>query len=106
MVVMREEDIARARAETPGCTRVTHLNNAGAALPPACVTNTVIDHLRAESLGGGYEPADARARVDAVYQSIATLINAAGQDIALTDNSTRAWQSVSTPSRSAPATGS
>jgi hypothetical protein len=56
---MHDDDMARARAETPGCTDVIHLNNAGAALQPARVTDTVVNHLRAEALRGGYEMAEA-----------------------------------------------
>jgi cysteine desulfurase/selenocysteine lyase len=93
MGVMRDEDVARARAQTPGCAHVTHLNNAGAALPPACVTETVVGHLRAEALRGGYEAAaEAAPRLAAVRESIATLLGAASDDIALCDSATRAWQ--------------
>src|SRR2546423_1257478 len=92
---MREEDVCRARAETPGCAEVIHLNNAGAALPPTAVTDTVIEHLRAESLRGGYEAAsEAADRLAAVYTSTARLLNADAADIALTDSATRSWQAV------------
>ena len=47
-------DVARARADTPGCGDVVHLNNAGAALPPRTVVDTVIDHLELEARVGGY----------------------------------------------------
>ncbi|QRP44252.1 aminotransferase class V-fold PLP-dependent enzyme [Amycolatopsis sp. FDAARGOS 1241] len=88
-------DVARARAETPGCTGVVHFNNAGSALPPALVTDTMVDYLRAEALVGGYEAAAATAeRSAAVYTSIARLINAEPEDIAITDNATRSWQAV------------
>ena len=33
------------RADTPGTDHVAHLNNAGSALPPAIVTDTVVAHL-------------------------------------------------------------
>ncbi|HEX4705173.1 MAG TPA: aminotransferase class V-fold PLP-dependent enzyme [Pseudonocardiaceae bacterium] len=92
---MTDDDVARARAETPGCAEVVHLNNAGAALPPACVTDTVIGHLRAEALRGGYETADAAApAIAAAYASIARLLNADSSDIALLDSATTAWQAV------------
>ncbi len=95
MIGMQDADVQRARNETPGCTEVTHLNNAGAALPPAVVTETVIEHLRADSLRGGYEAAaDASERLEGVYSSIARLVGADTGDIAVTDNATRSWQAV------------
>jgi cysteine desulfurase/selenocysteine lyase len=92
---MQDKDVRRAREDTPGCATVTHLNNAGAALPPAVVTDTMIDHLRAEAQFGGYEAAArARPRLDAVYTSIATMLHADPADIAITDSATRSWQAV------------
>ncbi|MBB4685196.1 aminotransferase class V-fold PLP-dependent enzyme [Amycolatopsis jiangsuensis] len=88
-------DLARARADTPGCAGVTHFNNAGTALPPSQVTDTVVDYLRTEALLGGYETADATAdRLEAVYASVARLLKAEPDDIALTDSATRSWQAV------------
>ncbi len=88
-------DVAKARAETPGCTEVVHLNNAGASLPPTVVTDTVIEHLRAEAHWGGYETETAaRDRIEAVYGSLATLLRAGTEDIALLDSATTAWQAI------------
>ncbi|MGW4484467.1 aminotransferase class V-fold PLP-dependent enzyme [Amycolatopsis sp. NPDC004368] len=95
MVSFQPADVARARAETPGCSGVVHFNNAGSALPPVRVTDTVVDYLRAEALVGGYEAAAAAAEcIEAVYTSVARLINAEPEDIAITDNATRSWQAV------------
>lgn len=92
---MRAEDVRRFRTETPGCAKVIHLNNAGSALPPDRVTDTVIDHLRKEATCGGYEAAEsATERIEGVYASFARLLNATADDIALTDNATRSWQAV------------
>ncbi|WP_435156926.1 aminotransferase class V-fold PLP-dependent enzyme [Amycolatopsis sacchari] len=92
---MRTEDVLRYRAETPGCADVVHFNNAGSALPPEPVVDTVVAYLRDEARRGGYELADAEAdRVEAVYGSVARLLNAQPDDIALTDNATRSWQAV------------
>jgi len=85
-------DIGRIRAETPGCTDVVHLNNAGAALPPAVVHDTVIDHLRLEASIGGYEAADAVMDVlTDSYEILARLIGARSDEIAYVENATRAW---------------
>jgi selenocysteine lyase/cysteine desulfurase len=86
------EDVERARRETPGAARMAHLNNAGSALPPAVVTDAVIAHLRLEAEIGGYEAAEAVAeRVEGVYGSLADLIGAAPDEIAVVENATRAW---------------
>ena len=88
-----EEEIARVRAETPGCERVAHFNNAGASLPPKPVLDAHLAHLRREAEIGGYEAQEeAQSRIEAVYASVARLVGAAGPDeIALVENATRAF---------------
>lgn len=89
---MYDIDLARVRADTPGCAAVTHFNNAGASLPPVVVLDTVVDYLREESVVGGYELADRRGDdIAAVYRSVAGVIGAHEDEIALVDNATRAW---------------
>ena len=86
-------DIASLRAETPGVAARIHFNNAGAALMPAPVLDVMVDHLRREAEIGGYEAADeAEGRLDRVYESVARLLGAASDEIALTLNATVAWQ--------------
>lgn len=85
-------DIEALRADTPGCHRVVHLNNAGSALPPRVVTDTVVTHLRREEEIGGYEAhAEAADRVSAVYDSVARLVNAPRDRVALVESATAAW---------------
>jgi cysteine desulfurase/selenocysteine lyase len=85
-------DVDRARAETPGCRNVTHLNNAGASLPPQPVLEAVVDHLRLEASTGGYEAAAARREeIEHTYDAVAALLGARREEIALVDSATRAW---------------
>ena len=85
-------DLERARAETPGCAQVLHLNNAGAGLMPQPVLDAVIAHLEREARMGGYEAADAaHDAVEHVYDAAAALINADRDEIAIVENATRAW---------------
>jgi cysteine desulfurase/selenocysteine lyase len=86
-------DLERLRAETPGVAARVHLNNAGAGLMPAPVVDAMIGYLRREAEIGGYETADeAAVRLDGVYASVARLVGAERDEIALTENATVAWQ--------------
>jgi cysteine desulfurase/selenocysteine lyase len=89
---VREIDVAAVRRDTPGCGGVVHLNNAGSSLPPAVVVDTVVRYLEDEAREGGYELAD-RRRDDlaAVYRSVAGVVGATEDEIALLDSATRAW---------------
>jgi len=85
-------DIERLREETPGCRNIIHFNNAGAALPPRPVLDTVVGHLRRESEIGEYEAADeAKEAFERCYGGIARLVNGAPEEVAFVENATRAW---------------
>lgn len=85
-------DVDRLRRETPGTTRVNHLNNAGAGLMPDPVYRTIVEHLELESQIGGYEAADKRRdEIAAVYRSVGRLIGADARNIAVTENATASF---------------
>jgi selenocysteine lyase/cysteine desulfurase len=89
---MKDDEIDRLRAETPGCAHVIHLNNAGASLMPRPVLDAVVGHLQREAEIGGYEArGEAVERLSAVYNSVAGLLNAHPDEVALVDNATRAF---------------
>ena len=84
--------MARARALTPGCEHVLHLNHAGASLLPQPVLDTVVGHLELEARIGGYEAAEAAdGAMEATYASIARLLGAGVDEIALVDSATTGW---------------
>ncbi|MGX1322973.1 cysteine desulfurase/selenocysteine lyase [Bradyrhizobium sp. USDA 377] len=86
-------DIDQIRADTPAAARLAYLHNAGAALMPTAVAAAMKQHIDLESEIGGYAAADREAlRLDAVYGSVARLLNAAPDEIALVENATVAWQ--------------
>ena len=89
---MTPADVARLRADTPGCTHVLHFNNAGSSLPPAPVLEAQLAHLRLEAEIGGYEAADRAASVvERAYSAVAALLNAQPDEIAVVENATRAF---------------
>jgi selenocysteine lyase/cysteine desulfurase len=82
-------NIKRLRSETPGCDERIHLNNAGSALMPEPVIQTLQDHITLESRIGGYEAAEKRHdAVQAAYQFVAALIGTRPENIAFTENAT------------------
>jgi len=84
--------LARWRADTPGCARRVHLNNAGAALTPRVVHQTVTAHLDLEDELGGYEAAEARSdALRGLYQDLGHLIGAGARNLALVQSSTLAF---------------
>ncbi len=85
-------NIEKLRQETPGCSELIHFNNAGAALSPQPVVDAVIAHLHLESQLGGYEAESAASdALESLYPSLAKLIGAKPQEIAIAQNATRAW---------------
>jgi len=85
-------DLTRWRADTPGCERRAHLNNAGAALVPTSVRQAVRDHLDLESELGAYEAAEARAgELAAAGDALGQLLGAHRRNVAFTQNSTTAF---------------
>jgi cysteine desulfurase / selenocysteine lyase len=85
-------DVERARRDTPATSKILHFNNAGAALMPAPVLQAQLRHLQFEAETGGYEAAAATDdRIEAIYDSLARLLNADRAEIALVENATVAW---------------
>ena len=89
---MDDFPIDRVRADTPAVRDVLHFNNAGSALPPTIVVDTVVDYLRREAEIGGYEAAaEAAETLAATYSSLAALVGGRADQIAVIENATRAW---------------
>jgi cysteine desulfurase / selenocysteine lyase len=90
---MQTDEIRTWRADTPGTGEHIHFNNAGAALPPYIVLDTVIRYLQEEAMQGGYETeAKYSAELKNVYTLIARLINAHPDEIAIMESATTGWQ--------------
>ncbi|HET6576809.1 MAG TPA: aminotransferase class V-fold PLP-dependent enzyme [Gemmatimonadales bacterium] len=85
-------DVARWRADTPGCERRIHLNNAGASLVPHAVRQAVDAHLDLEDELGGYEAMDAQSgALRQAADDVGRLLGASRRNIAFTQNSTAAF---------------
>ncbi|MGV9311118.1 aminotransferase class V-fold PLP-dependent enzyme [Streptomyces sp. NPDC003691] len=85
-------DVAALRADTPGCRKVIHFNNAGCGLLATPVLDAMVGHLNLEARIGGYEASAARAaEVRAFYTEIAALINTTPDNIAFAGSATHAY---------------
>ncbi|MGI9609068.1 MAG: aminotransferase class V-fold PLP-dependent enzyme, partial [Acidimicrobiia bacterium] len=85
-------DIEKIRAETPGCSSVVHLNNAGSSLPPSVVVDAVVDYLQVEARMGGYEIAADRAEaLESVYTNASSLLGGKPDNWAFVESATRGW---------------
>lgn len=85
-------DLDSARADTPGCRSVVHLNSAGAALMCASVVDAMVGHLRTEARVGGYEAARAATdQLTLAHRAAATLLGCSAGEVAVLDNASRAW---------------
>ncbi|MEH6378044.1 aminotransferase class V-fold PLP-dependent enzyme [Streptomyces sp. KLMMK] len=85
-------DVAALRADTPGCRRVIHFNNAGCGLLAAPVLDAMVSHLNLEARIGGYEASAAQAaEVREFYTEIAALINTTPDNIAFAGSATHAY---------------
>ncbi|MEM7377768.1 MAG: aminotransferase class V-fold PLP-dependent enzyme [Pseudomonadota bacterium] len=94
-MALTDQDIARLRADTPGCEARIHFNNAGASPVPEPVHAAVMAHLERERRVGGYRAeAEAAEALDGFYSQFATLLNASTDEIAYVENATRAWDMV------------
>lgn len=86
-------DLRKIRVDTPATARRAYLHNAGAALMPRQVVEALKDHIDLEAEIGGYAAFHREyERCEAVYASVARLLNAEAEEIALVENATVAWQ--------------
>ena len=89
---MRPQLVEAIRSDTPGIANVNHLMAAGSALMPQPVIDAVVGFTRLEGDIGGYEAqAEKAEELDAVYDSLARLLNANRDEIAVLENATAGW---------------
>ncbi len=93
-----EEQVAAWRRDTPGLSRVNHLNSAGASLMPRSVVEAMASQLELESQVGGYEAEALRqAAIQDTYEAIGSLLNARSNNIGIACSATQAFlQALST----------
>jgi len=85
-------DIQLSRSLTPGCDHVLHFNSCGSSLMPTPVVEAVKAHLDLEARMGGYEAAaEAMPKWERAYDAIATMLNCKRDEVAITENASRAW---------------
>lgn len=92
---MHEFPLDKTRADTAGLAHAIFMNNAGASLRPAIVTETIKDFLDLEDRVGGHAAAELKAdQLSQTYASIATMIGAKHDEIALMESQTIGWHAI------------
>lgn len=85
-------DILKIRSDTLIADNQIHFNNAGGALVPKRVTETITNYLVEEGQLGAYEAADKYAeKLDGFYQNLATQLGTETRNIAYATNATDAF---------------
>jgi len=85
-------NVAKVRADTPGCAHRIHLNNAGASLMPTPVIAAIQGQLDLETSIGGYEAeAEASGAIGGAYSSVAGLLGTTSEHVAFTEHATAAF---------------
>jgi selenocysteine lyase/cysteine desulfurase len=83
------EQLARWRADTPGCIERNHLNNAGSSLTTSAVLEAVQSHLRLEAVRGGYEAEELAADgIRDAYRAVGALVGCGPENVAIVENAT------------------
>ena len=89
-----QRDLQKVQDDIIADKQLIHFNNAGASLMPKPVLDAQVEHLILEAKIGGYEAARQKNKeIEAIYNSVATLINANSSEIALVENATIGWLS-------------
>ena len=85
-------NVQALRDDTPGCSHHAHLNNAGAALMPSPVLETIRSHLTLEEQLGGYEAEEhAAEQIASAYQAVGELTGVPARQVAFTENATASF---------------
>ena len=91
-IPLTDQEIQQLRAETRGTHNKIHFNNAGCSMATDVVVGTVVNYLNEEASFGGYETeAKYSEQLDKTYNSIARLINAEKDEVAIVENASTAW---------------
>jgi len=92
---MHEFPLDKSRADTAGLAHGIFMNNAGASLRPAIVTETIKDFLDLEDRVGGHAAAELKAgQLSQTYASIASMMGAKVEEIALMESQTIGWHAI------------
>ncbi|EPJ43121.1 MAG: hypothetical protein OFPII_43580 [Osedax symbiont Rs1] len=87
-------NLSKVQADLCASKQLIHFNSAGSSLMPRQVLDCQVQYLSLEAKLGGYEAAAEKAtEINAIYASVAKLINCDTSEVALVENATIGWMS-------------